>query len=151
MVECLVYIAVFGILLGVGTAAFCFCWDHTRAVIYATDDIESALRAGELWRSDVRAATGIISADTTTAGEVLTIPQGEKRIIYRFASGELRRQVASENFSQRLLAKVRNSTMLADPRGKVAAWRWEVELTERRKETRLPLLFTFEAVAKRAP
>jgi hypothetical protein len=30
----------------------------------------------------------------------------------------------------------------------VTAWRWEVELTPRRKETHLPLLFTFEAAVK---
>ena len=55
LVECLVYIAVFAILLGGGMAAFYFCWDHSRALIYATNDIESALRAGERWRADVRA------------------------------------------------------------------------------------------------
>src|SRR5674476_390798 len=83
LIECMVYISVFAILTGIGTAAFYFCWDHTRAVIYATDDIASALRAGERWRADVR--------------------------------------------------------------GTVSAWRWELELTPRRKETQLLLLFTFAA------
>jgi Tfp pilus assembly protein FimT len=95
LIECLVYIAVFGILLGLGTGAFFFCWDHTRAVLYATNDIESALRAGERWRADVRAATGEISVKTTSTGQIVTIPEGTKEIFYRFASGELRRQVAS--------------------------------------------------------
>ncbi|MGC9940996.1 MAG: hypothetical protein ABSE48_04130 [Verrucomicrobiota bacterium] len=151
LIECLVYIAVFCILLGIGTAAFFFCWDHTRAVILATNDVESALRAGECWRADVRAATGAISVDTTQTGEVVVIPEGEKNIIYRFADEELRRQIASENVSQLLLPKVKTSEMRADPRGKVAAWRWDLELNERRKETHLPLLFTFEAVAKNTP
>lgn len=151
LIECLVYIAVFGILLGIGTGTFFFCWDHTRAVLYVTNDIESALRAGECWRADVRAATGKITVETTAASEVVTIPEGAKNIFYRFAGGELRRQVASENISQLLLPKVKTSAMQAEPRGKVAAWRWDLELTERRKETRLPLLFTFEAVAKNMP
>ena len=120
-------------------------------MIYATDDIESALRAGECWRADVRAATGRISVETTVAGEVVTIPESGKEILYRFASGELRRQTATENFSQLLLPKVKSSQMQSDARGNVAAWRWEVELKERRKETQLPLLFTFEAVAKNQP
>lgn len=151
MIECLVYIAVFGILLGLGTGAFFFCWDHTRAVLYATNDIESALRAGERWRADVRAATGEISVKTTSTGQIVTIPEGTKEIFYRFASGELRRQVASENVSQLMLPKVKASDMRSDPRGNVAAWRWDLELAERRQETHLPLLFTFEAVAKTTP
>ncbi len=151
LIECIVYIAVFGILLGIGTGTFFFCWDHTRAVLYATNDIESALRAGECWRADVRAATGKITVKTAATGEVVTIPEGEKNIFYHFAAGELRRQAASENISQLLLSKVKTSDMQAEPHGNVTAWRWELELIERRKETHLPLLFTFEAVAKNTP
>ena len=151
LIECVVYFAVFSILLGLGTAAFFFCWDHTKAVAYATSDIESALRAGEHWRADVRAATGPISVETATWGQTVTIPEGEKQIVYHFAAGELRRQTAPENVSQLLLSKVKSSQMQSDPRGHVAAWRWELELTDRRRETRLPLLFTFEAVAPNSP
>ena len=147
LVECLVYIAVFAILLGGAMTVFYFCWDHTQAVIYATDDIASALRAGERWRSDVRAATGKISVETTAVGEVGKIPEGEKEIVYRFDSGEVCRQIASENVSQVLLPKVKTSQMKLDARGTVTAWRWELELTQRRKETQLPLLFTFEAAS----
>ena len=151
LLECLVYIAVFGILLNLGTAAFYFCWDHTRAVIYASSDIESALHAGECWRADVRLATGKISIENTSAGEVAVIPEGRKKISYRFAAGELRRQVNHENVTQLLLDKVKTSQMQADPRGNVTAWRWDLQLVERRQETRIPLLFTFEAVAKNMP
>jgi hypothetical protein len=145
LMECLMYLAVFAILLGGATTVFYFCWDHSKAMIYATDDIASALRAGERWRADVRAATGKISVETAATGEVVRIPETEREIVYRFESGEVRRQIASENFSQLLLPKVRTSQMKMDARGEVTAWRWELELTERRKETQLPLLFTFEA------
>ena len=145
LVECLVYLAVFAILLGIGMAAFYFCWDHSKAMIYATDDIASALRAGERWRADVRSASGKISVEATTNGEVLRIPETEKEIIYRFGTGEVRRQIASETFSRLLLSKVKASQMKMDARGEVTAWRWELELAPRRRETHLPLLFTFEA------
>jgi hypothetical protein len=145
LVECLVYLTVFAILLGIGMAAFYFCWDHSKAMIYATDDIASALRAGERWRADVRSANGKISVETTTNGEVLRIPEMEKEIIYRFGTGEVRRQIASEKFSRLLLSKVKASQMKMDARGEVTAWRWELELAPRRRETHLPLLFTFEA------
>jgi hypothetical protein len=145
LTECLVYLAVFAVLAGVGTAAFYFCWDHTRAVIAATNDIASALRAGERWRADVRAATGKIAIETTAAGEVVRIPEAEKEVVYRFESGELRREISTYKNSQLLLPKVKVSRMETETRGGVTAWRWELELTPRRQETHLPLLFTFAA------
>lgn len=144
--ECVVYIFVFAVLLGVGTRAFYICWDHSKALIYATDDIACALHAGERWRADVRGATGAILVEPTAQGEVVTIPEGPKEIVYRFDSGEVRRQMAMSGYSELLLPKVKSSQMKMDTRGDVTAWRWELELTQRRQETQLPLLFTFEAV-----
>jgi hypothetical protein len=145
LLECLVYISVFAILLGGATTVFYFCWDHSRALIYATDDITSVLRAGERWRADVRGATGKISVETTAAGETVRIPETKKEIVYRFESGEVRREISASGNSQLLLPKVKTSQMETEVRGGVTAWRWEVELTPRRKETQLPLRFTFEA------
>jgi Tfp pilus assembly protein FimT len=145
LIECLVYIAVFAVLTSIGMAVFYFCWDHTRAVIFATEDVSSALRAGERWRADVRGATGKITVETTAAGEVVRLPEPEKEIVYRFESGEVRREVSASKNSQVLLPKVKSSQMQAETRGPVSAWRWELELTPRRQETQLPLLFTFEA------
>jgi len=145
LIECLVYIAVFAILSSIGLAVFYFCWDHTKAVVFATEDVSSALRAGERWRADVRGATGKIIVETTPAGEVVRMPELGKEIIYHFESGELRREVSTLKNSQLLLPKVKTSQMQAETRGPVDAWRWELELTPRRQETRLPLVFTFEA------
>jgi hypothetical protein len=145
LTECLVYLSVFTILLGIGTAAFYFCWDHSRALIFATDDIAAALHTGERWRADVRAATGKISVETTTVGEVVRIPELEREVVYCFESGEVRREISAVNFSQVLLPKVKSSQMQTEARGGVTAWRWELELTPRRKETALPLRFTFAA------
>jgi hypothetical protein len=145
LVQCLVYFAVFAILMAAGFGAFYLCWNHSKAMIYATDDIGAALRAGERWRTDVRAATGKISVETSVTGEVVRIPEAEKEITYRFESGELRREISTFKNSQLLLQKVRASQMQEEPRDGVTAWRWELVLSERRQETQLPLLFTFEA------
>ena len=145
LVECMVYLSVFAILLGGATAAFYFCWDHTQALIYTTDDITLALHTGERWRADVRAATGIITVETTATGELARIPEGAKSVSYRFESGEVRRQVSTSDYQELLLAKVKTSEMKPDARGSVTAWRWELEVPPRRKEAQLPLLFTFEA------
>ena len=149
LIECLVYIAVFAIFLGGGTAAFYFCWDHSKSLLYATNDITAALHAGERWRADVRAATGNISIATTPTSEVVRIPEAKQEVAYRFEAGQLRRDIPALHLSQLLLQKVKSSQMTTEARGPVSAWRWELELSERRKETHLPLLFTFEAAQKK--
>lgn len=149
LIECLVYCAVFVILLGIGTAAFCFCWDHTRAVILTANDIESALRAGESWRADVRAATGTISVKSLPSGQVVAIPEGKKVVRYRLADGELSREVSPPDGSRVLLEKVKASEMKTEPNSAVTAWHWELEVTPPRADARFPLLFTFAAVQPR--
>ena len=149
--ECLVYIAVFALLLGGATTVFYYCWDHSDVLVYAADDITSALHTGERWRADVRAATGKITVETTAIGEVAQIPEGAKKITYRFESGEVRRQASASGNPQLLLANVKTSQMKMDTRGGVSAWRWELQLAPRRKETHLPLVFTFEAAAHAKP
>ena len=114
-------------------------------MIFDANDIEAALRAGEHWRADVRDATGKVSVESTAAGEVVRMPEAGKEIIYRFESGELRREIPALNNSQLLLPKVKSSEMKPEARGSVTAWRWELELTPRRRETQMPLRFTFEA------
>jgi hypothetical protein len=151
LIECLVYISVFAVILGLGIGAFYVCWDHSKALHYATDDITAALHAGERWRADVRHATGAIIGETAPGGERLRIPRGTNEIIYHFHAGEVRRQAAASDFSELLLARVKASEMVKETRGPVAAWRWELELAPRRKETRLPLAFTFEAAAPLTP
>jgi len=145
LIECLVYIGVFALLTGIGFAAFYLCWDDSRAMIYATDDIGSALRTGERWRADVRSATGKITVESTPAGELLRIPRGKDEIFYSYHNGAVRRKLASANFSELLFAKVNASQMSGEARSGVTAWRWELDLVVRRPETHLPLLFTFEA------
>jgi hypothetical protein len=145
LIECIVYVAVFAILLGIGTASFYLCWDHTRSTIFTADEIESALRVGEAWRADMRAATGTISIETMAAGQTVKIPQDGKMIIYRFTGGELWRDIPAQNNSRLLLAKIKTSAMKTGARDNVTAWRWDVELTPRRKEPFIPLRFTFEA------
>jgi hypothetical protein len=148
LVECIVYIAVFLILSSVATGAFYLSWDHSKVLISATDDITAALQAGERWRADVRAASGTIRVEKTPSVQVVSIPEGEKEIVYRFSSGDVRRQVGTGGFSALLLPRVVSSEMTLDRRGDVRAWRWELQVAQRRRETHLPLLFTFEAAQK---
>lgn len=145
LVECLVYIAVFALLFGLGTATFYFCWDHTRTVIITAGEITSALQAGERWRADVRSATGTISVETTATGEIVRIPKAQGEICYRFENGELRREMVATKASWLLLPQVKTSEMKTELRNGITAWRWELEVAPRRKGAALPLRFTFAA------
>jgi hypothetical protein len=136
------------ILSGIAMGSFYLCWDHSKSLIGTTDDISRALRAGELWRADVRSASGTINIEKTASGEMVKIPEGEKEILYSFASGEVRRQIVSSPSSELLLPKVKSSEMKSNERGGVTAWQWELELPQRPKGPRLSLLFTFEAAQK---
>jgi Tfp pilus assembly protein FimT len=145
LVECVTYLAVFAILTGVATAAFYLCWDHTKALMYATDDISTALRAGEHWRADVRGATGQMTLESLAGSERLHIPTAAGELVYRFENGKVFRDGAAGH-SQPVVPLAQKSSMSREVRHGVTAWRWELELKLRRTETQLPLWFTFEAV-----
>jgi len=145
LVECVTYIAVFAVLTSIGFAAFYLCWDNAKAVVRETDDVTAALWAGERWRADVRGATGPIAVEPSPAGQVLRIPGPGRAIVYRFADGQLHREIPATQASQDLLKNVRLSHMSAESREGVTAWRWELQLAERNSAMSIPLLFTFEA------
>jgi len=145
LIECIMYIALFALLAGLAFTCFYLFWDNSKALRYATDDISAALNSGERWRADVRGATGTITVETIAGGQMLRIPSGTNAILYSFKAGAVQRRLASSDFSEPVLTTVKTSQMLDDARGPVAAWRWELELQSRHKETHLPLIFTFEA------
>jgi hypothetical protein len=148
LVECITYVVVFLILSATAMGSFYLCWDHSKALISASDDISAALRAGERWRADVRAASGTINFEITTNGEVVKIPEGDKEIVYMFNSNKVQRQVGTASLPVTLLPRVISSEMQPDVRGGVTAWHWELQVAQRRKETHTQLMFTFEAVQK---
>lgn len=145
LIECMVYLAVFGILLGGGTTVFYFCWDHTRAIITTSHEVQDALLAGERWRADVRAATGKISVTPTATGETMTIPTGRKTVIYQRTGSELRREISGQNAPAIVPFKIAASEMEPAARNGATAWRWELQIAPRFKAARLPLRFTFAA------
>jgi hypothetical protein len=148
LMECIVYLAVFAVLLGGGTAVFYFCWNHTQATVQTANDVQTALLEGEQWRLDVRTATGTIYMETTATGEIVHIPIEFEEVVYRLKEGELRREIPAQKISRLLPVKVKSSEMKPEVRDGATAWRWELEIAPRRNEDHLPLLFTFEAAPR---
>ncbi|HUC86311.1 MAG TPA: hypothetical protein VL970_14025 [Candidatus Acidoferrales bacterium] len=145
LIECLVYIAVFAILTSIGLATFYLCWNQSKAVVYATDDISAALRAGERWRADMRSATGPVLLEQSAGGQTVRISEAGGEVIYRFKASEVRRERSKSQNPDLLLSRVKTSQMSVEPRDGVTAYRWELQLALRRPETQFPLVFTFEA------
>ena len=144
IIECLVYIGLFALLLGLGTVAFYRCFDNMNGLRRNADDITRAVHAGELWRNDIRAAARAIQLDESN--QTIRIPQRDREVFYRFAEMQVFRKTGAEAPWLALLARVKGSQMTSDPRTHVTAWRWELELQSARKDSRLRPLFTFIAV-----
>jgi hypothetical protein len=139
--------ALFVVVVGCATRTFYDCWDNTTALRRNADDIARALDVGERWRADVRGARGAAELTATNGAEQFRVPALAGEVTYTFAKGEIRRQAGSTAPNTLWLSNVKSSQMQSDARGRVAAWRWELELKSARREPRLRPLFTFECAA----
>jgi type II secretory pathway component PulJ len=144
LIECLVYISLVFVVLGLATAAFYRCFDNMKALRRNTDDITQALHAGELWRADIRAATKPVQFDA--ADQLLRITHRDREVAYKFADAQVLRRTGADTSWVVVLPKVEKSQMQADTRAQVTAWQWELELKTLRKPATMRPLFTFTAV-----
>ena len=149
LVDCMVYIAVFFLVLGVGFKMFYICWDSLKAFRQNADQIAATLKTGERWREDVRHATAEPRTEESADGTIWRITQKSGEVDYRYADETLWRRNGNAGDWTPVLLKVKSSRIEPDRREHVAAWRWEIELATKRKGARVVPLFTFEAVPKR--
>lgn len=142
LIDALVYIALLGVVLVLAAAVFDKGMRESAGLQRNVADIERALKAGERWRADVRAATSAIEVNE----QRMVIPQKSGTVVYEMGTNQLRR-VQGADRTEVFLANVQGSKMIEERRGKVSGWRWELELERRRKEARVRPLFTFMAAA----
>lgn len=143
LIECLTYLAVFFVVLGVAFAAYYQMDEQSRALTRNSADIVSATQAGERWRADVRAATNAVQLQENQELR-LTTRSGD--VSYFFRDGAVWRQGANDQRSVQVLSPVKSSAMQLDARAQVSAWRWEIELRTKRTNTTTRPLFSFLAV-----
>ncbi len=144
IIECLVYIGLFAVLLGLGTVAFYRCFDNMKGLRRNADDITRALHAGEQWRADVRMANAEQQLETGDE-PILHLPNKQGEIVYRFSTGAVFRKTGSGPWTC-VLTNVKSSGIIFDVRTRVTAWCWELELKPTQKNVRMRPLFTFLAV-----
>ena len=147
LVDCLIYMAVFAVILGLAAEAFYRTLEHATRLNANAADIARALHAGEQWRADVRAA--IQPPQLIRDGEQvsLRLPQRAGEIRYRFTEDTVVREAQPGSASSEVLSGVKRSEFVRDARQQVVAWRWEIELRGKTEASRVAPLFTFQAVS----
>lgn len=139
LVDLMVYIAlVMGVLILLGIV-FGRAASQAGGLRQNIADIERAMKAGERFRADVRAATGEIHAEE---GKIV-IPAAGGEIRYDLTSTNVLRSRPGAERPEVLLSDIRNARIFADRLEHATGWRLEVELDQRQKTARMRPLFTF--------
>ncbi len=146
LIDCLAYIAMLALILGMAFLAFYRATDHSRDLSYNAADIARALSVGERWREDVRSATTSPRLDRDGGFPLLRLPHAGGEIAYAFHDGAVFRRALPNTNWVALLPAVAASMMRAEPRRQITSWHWDVELKGRQKVARLRPVFSFEAV-----
>jgi Tfp pilus assembly protein FimT len=153
LVEALVYIGLVGVVLGTGYAVMYRCVENSTVLHRNAQDVTAALNAGERWRADIRASRLPIQVETSDTSQTLRLKTEKGEVVYRFETNNVIRSVEGQPGIQ-LLSNAKSSEMEANPRQKVNAWQWELELLPRakgyNKPGRVRPLFTFTAVPERS-
>ena len=138
------YVTLFFIVAGMAFALYYRSEERTRFLRRDADDIAAALKAGERWRADIRAAHAMPQADE----KGIHLRNRTEDIHYFTRDNAVWRQVADRR-PVLMLGNVKNSAMLKEQRQIVAGWKWDVELLTRQKNARVRPLFTFFAVQEK--
>ena len=148
LIDCMVYIALLLVLLALAFMTFYKTFDASKALNRNAADIARALNAGERWRADVRAATTPPRLEQAGGETILHLPRANGEILYAFREGAVLRRNATGPRTdwETFLSEVKSSRMLADPRQRVTAWRWELELAPASEARRVNPQFTFQGV-----
>ena len=144
LIECVAYIAILAVIMGLSYGAYYRTVASSSGMRRNAADITKALQCGERWRDDVRNATGDLSVSQTDQRQVVSIPQKSGEVIYSFENGAIQRSSDGKTWNP-ILRNVKASQIYQDKRKQGVAWRWEVELNSVKKAKVRPL-FTFQAV-----
>jgi len=148
LLDCMIYLALFSLVATLAFAAFFHTHDNSKRLNRNADDIVSALRAGERWRTDVRSSISGVQILQSDRETVMVLPQATGEVRYILKKSMLSRQTSAGAATNPvvLLQGVKSSSMQPDRRKDVLAWRWELELNGSQKAARVLPLFTFTAV-----
>jgi len=146
LIDLLIYISLLAFVLVLAGVVFnsgMVQGGHLRRNIA---DIERAMKAGERWRADVRAATAPPRLEQQGGAEFFFIPQGTNEIAYSCQSNRVYRFTSAREGAELALGLVKATQMVPEKRAFASGWKWEVELERRQKTVHVRPMFTFMAV-----
>lgn len=146
LIECLVYIAVVMTILGIGLSLYLKLLSFHRDLERNASDIARSLKAGEVWRADIRSAVGPIESTRSDEETFLVIPTATGSIRYHFDQQTLWRQGELAHSETIFLHGVTECEFIQESRSRVTAWRCEIQLKTKMKTVRIQPKFSFLAV-----
>ena len=145
LIECLVYVALFAVLLTCATRFFTVVYHHNKAVAKAASYTNAALDAARHWRRDIANAKGEPELIRSERFDVIRIDQASGgQVSYRVNGTRLERHNSKEWVP--IIRRVASSIMLPDQREHVRAWRWELAMETKSRFLGDPVRFSFTAV-----
>lgn len=151
LIECIVYMAISSLVVGLALVAYYRCEENSRHLRQNAANIVGVLQAGEHWREDVRSAVAPPEEIRIDGLPALRIPYRSNEVFYIFFESSVWRSQGANGTWTQVLSGVKESRMQEDLRQHVVCWRWEVELKTRLKTARMRPLFTFQTVATTKP
>ena len=149
LLECLVYIAVLSVVLGLAIMLFHRSFNHSRRLQKNLGQISAVLNAGEDWREDIRATTNralLPAIEPTVRSWKIETTNGP--VIYQLRSdATLWRLEENQDRELLMLRQVKELSWSQESRGSLLIHRWELELRSDREDRRFRPLFTFQAVS----
>ncbi len=145
LIECLVYISVCFLVVGMASAAFYQAWDFSKHLRRNTAQIALALDAGERWRADIRSSTAPPHLEKKDSCTELHLPRAQGEVVYLFQGDLLLRQPQGRAEAVKVLSGLRSSTFIEETRQHVQSWRWELEFDSELKTVHLQPKFSFQA------
>jgi len=146
LIDCLIYIALVAVILGLAFAAFFRTLEFTTHLDRNTTEIIRVLEAGERWREDVRSTKREAQVLRSTEEFSLRLPREQGYVAYIVREGAVFREEGGNRVQ--VMGNVKTAGFYHERRQHVAAWRWELELQGSQKATRLRPLFTFLSLAQ---
>jgi hypothetical protein len=145
LIECLVYMTVMFIILGLAFTAFYQCQTNAIALQRNAAEIARTIRAGEQWRNDVRQSPGLSYLDQDGI-KFIQLPATNGEVAYVFSGSNIWRKLAGKDQWVVFLENVKASEMKMEKRNDLTVCSWDLELKEHHQKSRVKPMFSFLAV-----
>jgi hypothetical protein len=149
IIQMIVYMAAASLIVTLSVVAFWNAFTAVRNNIETGERASLLLRAGELWRDDVRASAGRIQVESTEQGTRCRIADEKQAIVWTWNGDHFSRSVEGASKTNIWAHGLADARFIREERGAVVVWRLDAALKKVRKSERHAVAFTFRSVPAR--